>query len=117
MPNHNSSGFLADGHRRAVKGIEEEVRAEVLAEYAPLLESASWSRRLLLMQEARSEMRRRVEQIVQAKAPPDASIESQALAGKANPSALLPALAAGEAEPRGRRRQRGAAADAISLGP
>ena len=72
MSDPDYAHFLADGHCRAAEVIEKEVRSQVLTEYAPLLQSASWSRRLLLMRKARREIRRRMEQVLQSRAPPDA---------------------------------------------
>ena len=65
-------GFVEDGHPRAVAGLKEAIRAEVLAEFNERLRQARFWQRLQLHCEMRGEVARRLEMRVAKSAPPDA---------------------------------------------
>lgn len=64
-------GFVEDGRQRAVKGIWEDARQAVEAEYADQLKQAGWLRRACLRLRMCREIRRRVKSEIEDKAPRD----------------------------------------------
>jgi hypothetical protein len=74
--NSTSSGFVADGHERAVDGVSQtflpEIRMAVEAKYASELAQARPLRRLWIRLRINREIKRRVKEEIENKAPPDA---------------------------------------------
>lgn len=73
------SGFVTDGHKRAIKGLEPrletlrvKIQQEIEDQFAPQLAIAGFLKRQILRARMRRELRRRLAEIVRKNAPPDA---------------------------------------------
>jgi len=63
--------FVADGHSRALKGIEAEVRPEIEQKYAEEWNRSGYLRRWFLLRKIDREVAARIQERI-AEAPPDA---------------------------------------------